>query len=125
MKARARVLGALGALALAGTATFAVAAPAGAQNDPHEPFDCPVAPCGRGLHLGVGVKTMVTNNVSVTLEYTWNRFSDRFGDRTVPISGAMGFCQTMAVALSADLAGDGVATCDPRAHFDAAVFSTS
>jgi hypothetical protein len=125
MKARARVLGALGALALAGTATFAVAAPAGAQNDGREPFACEVAPCNRGLHLGTGLVDMVTNNVSVKLEYTWQRFSDRFGDRTVPISGAGRFCQTTAAALLADLAGDGVATCDPRAHFDAAVFSTS
>jgi hypothetical protein len=125
MRARARVLGALGALALGGTATFVVAAPAGAQNDGREPVACEVAHCNNGLHLGTGLENMVTNNVRVKVEYTWQRFSDRFGDRTVPISGVGRFCQTIAAALQADLAGDGVATCDPRGPFDAAVFSTS
>jgi opacity protein-like surface antigen len=36
-----------------------------------------------GLQLGIGAQTMVANNVSVRMEYDWNRFGDikAFGDK--------------------------------------------
>ncbi len=41
-----------------------------------------------GLQLGVGLETMVTNNVSAKIEYNWNRYSNTFGVKHPTVNSA-------------------------------------